>query len=37
MDEYSGTGTTPRDGNSRSERMVEPDDVGVMLGLHRRG
>jgi transposase len=37
MDEFPGNGTIPREGNSRSERMVEPDDVGVMLALHRRG
>jgi transposase len=37
MDEYSGQGPTPGGDISRGERMIEADDVGVMLRLHRLG
>jgi hypothetical protein len=37
MDDFSERTATPRDAVSRSEAMVEPEEVGVMLRLHRLG
>ncbi len=37
MDDFSERTATPSDAVSRSEAMVEPEEVGVMLRLHRLG
>ncbi len=37
MDEFSGKPANPGADDSRREAMVEPDEVGVMLRLHRLG